>query len=178
MPPTGVYIYFHGIWSVVTAAFDGAPHRPVQNKRIAGRPARLARLYLTPLIAHRSALASPASSLAGAADHRSAVGRHGGGTSPAGGAGSGARGYGGVGVGVRGGVKQRDGAAADGGGGQAERAPGAALPRRRRLAQDRRPVLPRIQQQHPGKPLERIAVPRRHFSDPLTFGKVDGRGRA
>ena len=76
------------------------------------------------------------------------------------------------------GVQLERGSGNDGGGGQAAGAPGAALARRRRLAQDRRPVLPRIQQQHPGKPLERIAVPRRHFSDPLTFGKVDGRGRA
>ena len=52
---------------------------------------------------------------------------------------------GGVGVGVRVGI-QRDG----GGGREAERAPGAALARRHRVAQDRRPVLRRIQQLHPG----------------------------
>jgi hypothetical protein len=53
------------------------------------------------------------------------------------------------GEGVRRGV-QRDGAWGDGGGREAERAPGAALAWRRRVAQDRRPVLCRIQQQHPG----------------------------
>jgi hypothetical protein len=38
-----------------------------------------------------------------------------------------------------------------GGGREAQRARGAAHPRRRRVAQDRRPVLRRIQQLHPGE---------------------------
>ena len=56
------------------------------------------------------------------------------------------------GIGVRGGVQQQEHPRwwRHGGGEQAERASGAALARRRRVAQERRPVLRRIQQLHPG----------------------------